>query len=75
MSHNIPTTTTTNRSITASTTTASSPSFTDAEHIQHYPLLRTNSEQPANNESVTSTPSSSRRTSTSDGNETPRIGL
>jgi hypothetical protein len=73
VSHNIPTTT--NRPITSSTTTASSPSFSDVEHIQRYSLSRTHSEQPSSNESGTSTPSTSRRTSISDGNETPRRGL
>ncbi|UJR31410.1 hypothetical protein I4U23_018903 [Adineta vaga] len=61
---------TSNRLITSSTTTSSTPSFTTAEHIRRYSLTRTHSEQASNNDSESSTPSSSsRRTSTSETNE------
>jgi len=72
VSHNIPIS---NRTITSSTTTSSSPSFTNVEHIRRYSLSRTHSEQLSNSESGTSTPSTSRRTSTSETNERPRRGL
>ena len=63
-----------NRSITATSTTASSPSFSNIEHIRRYSLSRTHSEQPSNSGSRTSTPSNSRRTSTSDSAERLRSG-
>jgi hypothetical protein len=64
-----------NRLITSSSTTASSPSFSNIENIRRYSLSRTQSEQPSNSGSGTSTPSTSRRTSTSDNNERARRGL
>jgi hypothetical protein len=64
-----------NRSITSSTTTASSPSFSNVENIRRYSISRTNSEQPANSESGPSTPTRSRHPSTSDSQERIRRGL
>ncbi|CAF0866820.1 unnamed protein product [Adineta steineri] len=59
-----------NRLITSSTTTSSTPSFSNIEHIRRYSLSRTHSEQPSNNVSEASTPSSSsRRTSVSETTE------
>jgi hypothetical protein len=73
ITNNIPTS---NRSITTSTTTSSSPSFSNIENIRRYSLSRTLSEQPTDSVSGTSTPSTSRRTSTSETiNEGSRRGL
>ncbi|CAF1149757.1 unnamed protein product [Adineta ricciae] len=66
ISHNIPVN---NRLITSTTTTSSTPSFSNVEHARRYSLSRTHSEQPSKEGSESSTPSSSRRTSTSDTNE------
>jgi hypothetical protein len=53
-----------NRSITSTSTSASSPSFSNVEHIRSYSLSRTYSDQ--------SPPTTSRRTSVSDTNEKSR---
>lgn len=55
-----------------SVTTASSPTFGAVENIRRYSLSRTHSDQNSQNPSRTSTPSRSRRTSTSDSKE--RLG-
>ncbi len=60
---------TTNRSIAASTTSASSPSFSNIEHIRSYSLSRTHSEQSSHTGSGSLTPTTSRRTSILDTNE------
>jgi hypothetical protein len=53
-----------NRSIASTSTSASSPSFSNVEHIRSYSLSRTYSDQ--------SPPTTSRRTSVSDTNEKSR---
>ncbi|CAF1949812.1 unnamed protein product [Rotaria magnacalcarata] len=61
-----------NRLISSSSTTASSPAFTTIEPSQQYSLSQPHSEQPSTNASGASTPSTSRRASTSDTSELPQ---
>ncbi|CAF5198651.1 unnamed protein product [Rotaria magnacalcarata] len=63
-----------NRLISSSSTTASSPAFTTIEPSQQYSLSQPHSEQPSTNASGASTPSTSRRASTSDTSELPQRG-
>jgi hypothetical protein len=66
---------TTNRSIAASTTSASSPSFSNIEHIRSYSLSRAQSDQTSRTSSGSSTPTTSRRTSASDTHDKSRRSL
>jgi len=61
-----------NRSITSNSTSASSPSFSNIEHIRSYSLSRTHSEQSSHTGSGSLTPTTSRRTSILDTNENSR---
>ncbi len=71
ISHKNPTA---NRSITSNSTSASSPAFSNIQHIRSYSLSRAYSDQPTHTGSDSSTPSSSRRTSISDKNDKSRRG-
>ncbi|CAF3669030.1 unnamed protein product [Rotaria sp. Silwood1] len=71
VSPNIPIT---NRSINLNSTSASSPTFSNIEHIRSYSLSRTHSEQSSNIGSNSSIASASRRTSMSDVKEKSRRG-
>jgi hypothetical protein len=66
---------TTNRPIAASTTSASSPSFSNIEHIRSYSLSRAQSDQTSRTSSGSSTPTTSRRTSASDTHDKSRRSL
>lgn len=71
ISHNVPIT---NRSIMSNSATASSPNFSNIQHIRSYSLSRTYSDQPSYSGSGGTTPSSSRRASISEKNEKSRRG-
>lgn len=62
----------TNRAISLTSTSASSPSFSNVEHTRSYSLSRAYSDQPSHTSSGSSTPTTTRRTSISDTNEKSR---
>lgn len=71
LSQNIPFS---NRSITSSTTTASSPAFPTIEPNEQYLQVQSHAEQLSTTNSGPSTPSTSRHQSTYDKNELSRKG-
>ncbi len=64
-----------NRAITSNSASASSPSFSNVEHIRSYSLSRAHSDQPSHTSSGSSIPTTTRRTSISDTNEKSRRSL
>lgn len=65
----------TNRPISSTSTSASSPSFSNVEHTRSYSLSRTHSDQTSHASSGSTTPTATRRTSISDTNEKSRRSL